>query len=76
MGTMTVPFIIVQIILSIALTVALLLQAKGGGLGGILGQSNTVYRTRRGVEKILFQITIVLIVFFIGTSLLMLKVVG
>jgi len=67
-------FIIAQMILSVALTAALLLQTKGGGLGGILGQSDTVYRTRRGVEKTLFQITIVLIVLFLVISLLMLKI--
>jgi len=67
-------FIIAQMILSVALTAALLLQVKGGGLGGILGQSGTVYRTRRGVEKTLFQITIALIVLFLVISLIMLKV--
>ena len=68
-------FIISQMILSVALTAALLLQSKGGGgLGGILGQSDTVYRTRRGVEKTLFQITIVLIVIFLVISLIMLNV--
>jgi preprotein translocase subunit SecG len=67
-------FTIAQMILSVALTVALLLQVKGGGLGGIFGQADTVYRTRRGVEKTLFQITIVLIVLFVGVSLLMLRI--
>ena len=67
-------FIVAQMILSVALTVALLLQVKGGGLGGIFGQADTVYRTRRGVEKTLFQITIVMIVLFIAISLIMLKV--
>jgi len=67
-------FIIAQMILSVALTAALLLQVKGGGLGGIFGQADTVYRTRRGVEKTLFQITIVLVVLFLGISLAMLKI--
>ena len=61
-------------ILSVALTAALLLQVKGGGLGGIFGQADTVYRTRRGVEKTLFQITIVLVVLFVAISLAMLKI--
>ena len=68
-------FIIAQMILSVALTAALLLQVKGGGLGGILGESSSVYRTRRGIEKTLFQVTIVLIVLFLGISLVMLKVI-
>ena len=67
-------FIIAQMILSVALTISLLLQTKGGGLGGIFGQADTVYRTRRGVEKTLFQITIVLVVLFLGISLAMLKI--
>ncbi len=66
-------FTIAQMILSVALTLALLLQVKGGGLGGIFGQADTVYRTRRGVEKTLFQITIVLVVLFIAVSLIMLR---
>jgi preprotein translocase subunit SecG len=61
-------------ILSVALTAALLLQTKGGGLGGIFGQADTVYRTRRGMEKTLFQITIVLVVLFLGISLVMLRI--
>jgi preprotein translocase subunit SecG len=67
-------FTIAQMILSVALTSALLLQVKGGGLGGIFGQADTVYRTRRGVEKTLFQITIVLVVLFVAISLAMLKI--
>ena len=67
-------FIIAQMILSVALTAALMLQVRGGGLGGIFGQADTVYRTRRGVEKTLFQLTIVLIVLFLGISLVMLKI--
>ena len=71
---MKTSFTIAQMILSVALTAALLLQVKGGGLGGIFGQADTVYRTRRGVEKTLFQITIVLVVLFVAISLAMLKI--
>ena len=67
-------FTIAQMILSVALTAALLLQVKGGGLGGIFGQADTVYRTRRGVEKTLFQFTIVLVVLFVAVSLVMLRI--
>jgi preprotein translocase subunit SecG len=67
-------FSIAQIILSAALTLAILLQVKGGGLGGIFGQADTVYRTKRGVEKILFQLTIVLVVLFVIISIVALKV--
>lgn len=62
-----------QIILSIALILAVLLQVRGGGLGGIFGQPSAVYRTKRGVEKTLFQLTIVLAILFIAISALSLK---
>jgi preprotein translocase subunit SecG len=63
---------IAQMILSVALVIILLLQVRGGGLGGIFGQPDTVYRTKRGVEKTLFQFTIIVVVLFIAISLLML----
>ncbi|HUT97106.1 MAG TPA: preprotein translocase subunit SecG [Dehalococcoidales bacterium] len=68
-------FSIAQIILSAALIMAILLQVKGGGLGGIFGQADTVYRTKRGVEKTLFQLTIVLVVLFIVISIVALQVI-
>ncbi len=61
------PYIqIVQIIISLALIAVILVQAKGeGGLGGIFGGEGAgVYRTRRGVEKVLFNVTIGLAVVF------------
>jgi preprotein translocase subunit SecG len=64
---------IAQIILSIALILVILLQVRGGGLGGIFGQADTVYRTKRGVEKTLFQLTIVLIVLFVIISFVAVK---
>ncbi len=64
---------IAQIVLAIALIVVILFQVKGGGLGGIFGQQSSVYRTRRGVEKILFRLTIVFIAVFLAISVLMLK---
>ncbi len=71
---MQIYFNIAQIVLSVALILAILLQVRGGGLGGIFGQADTVFRTRRGVEKKLFQLTIVLVVLFIITSIISLKV--
>jgi len=61
---------IAQIVLAIALIVVILFQVKGGGLGGIFGQQSTVYRTRRGVEKILFRLTIVFVVVFLVIAVL------
>jgi preprotein translocase subunit SecG len=66
-------FIWAQIVLSVSLIIVLLMQSKGGGLGGIFGQSDSVYRTKRGTEKLLFQFTIVLVVLLVVISLIMLK---
>ena len=51
---------VAQIVLAVSLIMAILLQVRGGGLGGIFGQPDTVYRTKRGVERTLFQLTIAL----------------
>jgi preprotein translocase subunit SecG len=60
---------IALIITSIALIVSVILQNKGTGLGGLTGvDTSAVYTSRRGIEKTLFWITIVLsAVFFILT---------
>jgi len=67
-------FSVAQIVLSIALILAIMFQVRGGGLGGIFGQASTVFRTKRGVEKTLFQLTIVLVVLFIIISIVMLRI--
>ena len=66
---------VAQIFLAVSLILAILLQVKGGsGLGGIFGQAESVYRTKRGVEKTLFQLTIVLAVLFVIISIVTLKI--
>jgi len=56
---------IVQIIISICLMAAILLQVKGQGLGGIFGgRDSGIYKTRRGAERTLFNLTIILVVLF------------
>ena len=67
-------FNLAQIVLAIGLVLAVLLQVRGGGLGGIFGQADTVYRTKRGLEKTLFQLTVALAVLFIVISLVRLKI--
>jgi len=64
---------VAQIVLSIALILVVMLQVKGGGLGGIFGQADSVYRTKRGLEKTLFQLTVALAVLFIIISIVSLK---
>ena len=67
-------FNIAQIVVSVALILVILIQVRGGGLGGIFGQPDTVYRTKRGVERTLFQLTIVLVVLFIIIALVSLRI--
>ena len=64
------PFLAVgQIIVSIALIAAVLLQARGTGLSGTFGGDSAVYRSRRGVERRLWQFTIILLILFVMFSL-------
>jgi preprotein translocase subunit SecG len=70
---MPIYLIIAQILVASALIAVLALQVKGGGLGGIFGQSDGVYRTRRGVEKVLFNITIALAVVFVVLSIVLVR---
>lgn len=65
---------IAQIVLAVTLILVILLQVRGGGLGGIFGNPDTTFRTKRGVEKTLFQLTIILVILFLIVSLLTLRV--
>jgi preprotein translocase subunit SecG len=62
-------FAVGQIIVGIALMISILLQARGTGLSGAFGGDSAVYRSRRGVERRLWQFTIVLTVLFVLFSL-------
>jgi preprotein translocase subunit SecG len=56
---------IALIITSIALIVSVILQSKGAGLGGLTGaDTGGIFTARRGIEKILFRVTIGLSVLF------------
>ncbi len=61
---------ITQLVLAILLTTAILLQARGSGAGLAFGGDGNVYRTRRGVEKKLHILTIILAVLFLSIALL------
>ena len=65
---------VAQIVVAVALILVAMLQVRGGGLGGIFGQADTVFRTKRGVEKTLFQLTIVLVVIFVVLSIVSLRI--
>jgi preprotein translocase subunit SecG len=73
---LTVTFQVVQIIISITIIVLVLLQAKGSGLGSIFGGDGGVYRTKRGVEKTMYQATISLAVLFFIISMVSVTVHG
>ena len=64
------PLVIAQMILALALVASILLQQRGTGLGGAFGGEVTAYRSRRGIERTLFRLTIVLAVLFVIFSLL------
>jgi len=61
--------VVIQILISCLLIAVILLQAKGTGLGRAWGGGGEFYRSKRGVEKILFRITIALAFFFLVSSL-------
>lgn len=66
----------IQIILSILLVAAILLQQRGSSLGGAFGGDNfsAAFHTRRGLEKVLFQATIVLGILFVVSAFLALVI--
>lgn len=66
-------FNIAQIMVAVLLIGVLLLQVKGGGLGGIFGQPDSTFRSRRGMEKTLFHFTIALVIVFVVLSILSLQ---
>ena len=68
---------IAMIITSIALIVSVILQSKGAGLGGLTGSdTGSIFTARRGVERTLFQITIVLSILFFSLAITTVIVTG
>ncbi len=60
---------IIQIVISALLVAAILLQQRGTGLSATFGGEGNIYRTKRGLEKIIFTATIVLAIIFFGLAL-------
>ena len=61
---------IALIITSVGLILSVILQSKGAGLGGLSGaDTGGVFTARRGIERVLFWVTIVLSVVFFGLVL-------
>ena len=60
--------LVVNIILAILITVFILLQGKGAGLGSAWGGGGETYQTRRGLEKVTLKATVILIIIFFIVS--------
>ncbi len=68
------PYVqIVQIVLSVALIAVTLLQGRGSGFSATFSADSSIYRTRRGVERTLFQFTIALAILFVLVSIASVK---
>ncbi len=73
--TLTNALQVIQIILSLAIIIVIILQARGMGLGSLFGGGDTgmgITKTRRGLERTLFQITIVLAALFLLNAIIQL----
>ena len=60
---------IIQIVAAVLLMIAILLQNRGASVGGVFGGEGAVFQTKRGLEKKLFVLTIILSIIFLGTAL-------
>ena len=65
---METVFSLILMIIAIALIVVLLLQARGSG-SSLFGEASSTFRSRRGVEQLLFRMTIVLALIFVGVAI-------
>ncbi len=69
MGNIKQILAIIQIVLAVILIAAVLLQQRGVGLSATFGGEGNIYRTKRGLEKALFIVTIVVSILFFGAAL-------
>lgn len=60
-------FNIITIISMALLTLFILIQSRGASLGAGFGGSSEIYTTRRGVDKTIYQITIILAIIFVAS---------
>lgn len=67
---MKIFFLLLQAILAIFLCILILMQAKGTGLGRAFGGFGGTYSSKRGVEKVVFHLTIVLAALFFVASII------
>jgi len=62
--------IIIQILISMILSLLIFFQARSGGLGSAFGGGSAIIKTRRGVDKLMFNTTIVVAFLFLFISLI------
>ncbi len=66
---------IALIIISLLLIISVIMQSKGAGLGGLTGaDTGSIFTARRGVERTLFWITIVLSIIFFALVIALLLI--
>jgi len=56
--------LLINAVVAISITILILIQGRGGGLGGAWGGGGETFHTRRGIDKITLRVTIILIVIF------------
>ena len=66
----------VELILAVALIVLILMQSRGTSLGSVFGQEGSVFHTRRGAERILFNVSIGVALVFLIVSIALARVSG
>lgn len=67
---------IAQIVIAIAVGASILLQARGTGLSSTFGGESTAYRSRRGLERTLFRLTLVLVAVYVVISIVGARAAG
>lgn len=75
--TLTTALEIIQILIALSLIIVIIFQARGQGLGSLFGGSDSgmgITKTRRGLERTLFQITIVLAALFLINAVIQLMI--
>lgn len=60
---------VIQITSAVILIISILLQHRGTGLGGAFGGEDLSYRSRRGVERLLFRSSILFAAIFLVTAI-------
>lgn len=77
MATVSTALQVIQVILALALIVIIILQAKGQGLGSLFGGGDSgmgITKTRRGLDRTLFQITIILAALFLLNAVIQIMI--